>query len=312
MNKKIINSHDRFFNVLFSKKEEVSEFVAKTFPSELVQKLNLETLEIDKTDYIDSKLRTNFSDVVYNCKYGKDANIKIALLFEHKSYPVSFPHLQLLGYMLKIWELQIKQKKDLTPVIPIIFYHGKEEWNNKQFIEYFTGIDNVLEKFIPKFDYQLIDTSDYTDDEIIKLFNNLQLQIGILVMKNIFDEQKILQEINKIFAGLNQLLQTEQGELFFESIVSYLFYATGIDTEKYVNKMRTISVNAGEKFVSTAMKLEMKGEKRGLIKGIEKVAFNLILKGFDNKFINEATGLTNEQINHLRKAEKFNIDFEIN
>ena len=33
------------------------------------KELNLETLEIDKTDYIDSKLRTNFSDVVYNCKY---------------------------------------------------------------------------------------------------------------------------------------------------------------------------------------------------------------------------------------------------
>ncbi|MEA3450568.1 MAG: Rpn family recombination-promoting nuclease/putative transposase, partial [Bacteroidota bacterium] len=218
------------------------------------------------------------------------------------------PHLQLLGYMLKIWELQIKQKKDLTPVIPIIFYHGKEEWNNKQFSEYFTGLDSVLEKYIPKFDYQLIDTSDYTDDEIIKLFNNLQLQIGILVMKNIFNEQKILQKINKIFAGLNQLLQTEQGELFFESIVSYLFYATGIDTEKYVNKMKTISTNAGEKFVSTAMKLKNEGEINGIEKGIKKVAFNLILKGFDNKLINETTGLTNEQINLIRKAGKYSIN----
>ncbi len=312
MNKNLINSHDRFFKELFSKKEDVSEFVAKTFPPEIARSLDLETLELDKTEYVDRRLRTSFSDVVYNCKYGKDTNIKISLLFEHKSYPESYPHLQLLGYMLKIWEIQIKQKEELTPIIPIIFYHGKKKWKNKPFDKFFNGIDETLQRFIPKFDYQLIDTSDFTDKEIIKLFKSLQLQIGILVMKNIFNEQKILQEINTIFAGLNQLLQTEQGEQFFETIVAYLLYATGIDTEKYVETMRTISINAGEKFVSTAMKLEMKGEKRGLIKGIEKVAFNLILKGFDNKFINEATGLTNEQINHLRKTEKFNIDFEIN
>ncbi len=80
MNKKIINSHDRFFSVLFSKKEEVSEFVSKTFPRELVQKLNLETLEIDKTDYINSKLRTNFSDVVYNCNWSF-LNFYLSILF---------------------------------------------------------------------------------------------------------------------------------------------------------------------------------------------------------------------------------------
>ncbi len=310
MKKNLINSHDRFFKELFSKKEEVSEFVEKTFPAEIAKNLDLETLELDKTEYVDSKLRTSFSDVVYNCKYGNETNVKISLLFEHKSHPESYPHLQLLGYMLKIWEIQIKQKEELTPVIPIIFYHGKKKWNNKPFEKYFNGTDKALQRFIPKFDYQLIDTSDFTDAEIIKLFKSLQLQIGILVMKNIFNEQKILQEVNTIFAGLNQLLQTQQGEKFFETIVAYLLYATEIDTEKYVEKMKTISIRGTEKFVSTAMKLEMKGEKRGLIRGIEKVAFNLILKGFDNKFINEATGLTNDKINYLRKAEKLNIDLD--
>ena len=199
MYKNLINLHDRFFKELFSKKEEVSEFVIKIFPQEIAENLNFETLELDKTEYVDSKLRTRFSDVVYNCKYGKETQVKISLLFEHKSYPESYPHLQLLGYMLKIWEIQVKQKETLTPVIPIIFYHGKAKWKNKPFEKHFKGIDNILQRFIPKFDYQLVDTSDFTNDKIIKLFKSLQLQIGILVMKNIFNEQKILQEINTIF-----------------------------------------------------------------------------------------------------------------
>lgn len=59
MDKNLINSHDRFFKQLFSGKEEVSEFVAKTFPTELTQKLDLKTLELDKTEYVDKKLKTS-------------------------------------------------------------------------------------------------------------------------------------------------------------------------------------------------------------------------------------------------------------
>ena len=76
--KQVVNSHDRFFYVLFSKKDEVIEFISKTFPKEIVERLDLETLEIDKTDYVDNKLRTNYSDVVYNCKYGKNSKVKIS------------------------------------------------------------------------------------------------------------------------------------------------------------------------------------------------------------------------------------------
>jgi len=162
-NQLVVNSHDRFFKALFSKKEDASEFIAKTFPKELSEQIDFQSLEIDKTEYIDSKLRTNYSDIVYNCKFGKSTHIKISLLFEHKSYPEAFPHLQLMGYMLKIWRMQIKQKQNITLVIPIIFYHGKKKWKKKTFDEYFGEIDERLLNYIPRFDYQFVDISDYSD-----------------------------------------------------------------------------------------------------------------------------------------------------
>jgi len=314
VDKNLINSHDRFFKELFSKKAEVSEFIAKTFPIEISKKIDFQTLELDKTEYIDSKLKTNYSDIVYNCRYGISTKIKISLLFEHKSYTETFPHFQLLGYMLKIWETQIKQKQELTPVIPIIFYHGEKKWTYKNLNDYFKEIDSDLNKFIPNFDYQLIDTSNYTDDEIIKLFSNLQLQIGILILKNIYDEQKIIQETEKFFANINQLLQTEQGESFFETIISYLYYATNLETQKIVEKMRTISPKAGEKFISTAMRLENKGEKRGLIKGIEtekqRIAFSMLKKGYSDDEIIELTKLSKIQLDYLKTLDEFSIEFE--
>jgi predicted transposase/invertase (TIGR01784 family) len=270
----------------------------------------LQSLELDKTEYIDSRLKTNYSDIVYNCRYGISTKIKISLLFEHKSYTETFPHFQLLGYMLKIWETQIKQKQELTPVIPIIFYHGEKKWTKKNLTDYFKEIDSDLKKFIPNFDYQLIDTFDYTDDEIIKLFSNLQLQMGILILKNIYDEQKIIQETEKFFANINQLLQTEQGESFFETIISYLYYATNLETQKIVEKMRTISPKAGEKFVSTAMRLQLKGKIEGIEAGIKKVAFSLIKQGVSDEIIIKATNLSIEQLNYLKTLKEFQFDLE--
>ncbi len=199
-----INSHDKFFKSLFSGKEEVKEFISKVFPIELSKNINLDSLELDTTEYIDEKLKTNFSDIVYNCDYGKNAKIKISLLFEHKSYTEAYPHFQLMGYMQSIWKNQIKQQQELTPVVPIIFYHGKQKWHKKLFSEYFKATDDVLQQFIPKFDYVLIDTSKYTAKQIKQLFDNLQLQIGLLIMKNTNGQYKMKETV---LIGLNFIIQ---------------------------------------------------------------------------------------------------------
>ncbi len=303
-----INSHDKFFKSLFSRKEEVSEFVAKTFPPKLVANLDLSTLEPDQTEYVDEKLKTTFSDVVYNCTYGKSTQIKISLLFEHKSYPEKYPHFQLLGYMLNLWQTQIKQKQELTPIIPIIFYHGQKKWQQKSFCQYFKGIDDDLKSFIPQFYYKLIDTSNYTDKEIKALFENLELQIGLLIMKNIYNEQKILKEITDIFSEVNNLLQTEQGELFFEQIVSYLYYSTEIETPKFVEKMRTISPKAEKKFISTAMRLQMKGKAEGREEGRTYVAFSMLQEGLPDSIILKVTNLTKEQLDLLKNMKEYKLD----
>jgi hypothetical protein len=138
--------------------------------------------------------------------------------------------------------------------------------------------------------------SDYSDSEIKELFEQLQLQIGLLLMKNIFDEQKLLNDLTSIFEQINELLNKPGGKLFFESIIAYLFGCTNIDTQKYIDKMETMTTQGAEIFVSTAMRLEMKG--------IKKVAYSLIMEGLDNKFIKKVTNLTDEIIEKLRSQQQ--------
>ncbi len=297
MNSKIINTHDRFFKSLFSNKNGVKEFVSKTVRSEIVKNLDLSTLQIDNTEYLDSRLNSSFSDLVYNCKYGESSNVKISLLFEHKSQPEKFPHFQLLGYMLRIWELQIKQNEKLTPIIPILFYHGKKKWDNKGFEKYFGELDNEIQNFIPKFDYELIDTSSYSDNELKEHFESIELQVGLLIMKNIFDEQKMLEKIGLLSKQINKLLQTEEGRDFFDSITVYMLNSTKITSDKYREHMEAISLQAEKQFISTAQQLRYEG----IEKGIEKTAIKMIGKGYSNKIIIELTDLQEYEVENIRE-----------
>ena len=304
MNNKVVNTHDKFFKSLFSSKNRIEEFVSKTISPNIVERLDLNTLKIDNTEYLDKRLNSSFSDLVYNCKYGDEKDVKISLLFEHKSQPEKFPHFQLLGYMLRIWELQIKQKEELTPIIPIIFYHGKKKWDIKSFDEYFGKLDNQLQAFIPKFDYELIDTSTYSDIELQKHFDNIELQVGLLIMKNIFNEQKMLEQIGRLSDQINKLLQTKEGKDFFDSITIYMLNSTKIPSDKYRELMETISTQAETQFVSTAQKLRIDGIEEGK----KKTALRLIIKGYSNSIIMDATNLSENEIEKIRELNQLKLD----
>jgi predicted transposase/invertase (TIGR01784 family) len=324
LSKKITNTHDKFFKSLFSDKDSLIEFVSKTIRPAIVKNLDFSTLKIDNTEYIDKRLSSNFSDLVYNCKYKERQNVKITLLFEHKSSVEKFPHFQLLAYMLRIWELQLKQRLELTPVIPIIFYHGIEKWDNKKFEDYFVHLDKELDRFIPRFDYELIDTSTYSNEELKSLFNNTELQVGLLTMKNIFDEREILDQFVHLGVLINKLLESEKGRDFFESISVYMLNSAKVSANKYMKIMKTISIQAEEQFVSTAQQLRQEGRidgmrdgmergmERGRIEGIErgisKIIFKLISKGYSNEKIIETTDLSEDKVEELRELYLLNED----
>ena len=70
------------------------------------------------------ELKEYLSDVVYRCKYGEE-EIKLSLLFEHKSKPDGIIYLQLLRYLLEAWDQQPDKERGLGIIIPIVVYHGK-------------------------------------------------------------------------------------------------------------------------------------------------------------------------------------------
>ena len=219
----ITNPHDKVFKEIESIKENVVDLINATFPDNIKNKLDLETLYLDNKSYIDENLGEYFSDLVYNCKY-KDNNkeVKISLLFEHKSSIPDYPHIQLLKYIVMVWDENIKQKKKPQIVIPVIFYHGKKKWKVRELFEYFDYVDDDIKEFIPRFSYILTDLAKYSDKDIKeKLFAREANKIFCLLLKHIFDENYIKKGIEDIFIIGKNYFNTNEGNNFLISMLSY-------------------------------------------------------------------------------------------
>ncbi len=306
----ITHSHDKLFKTVFSKKEAVAEFIQKFLPSDVASRIDLDSLTLDSTEYIDEHLKDHCSDVVYNADYisnnQQTISIKVSLLFEHKSYQESHPHLQLLRYFLNVWEIQRKQKQPLTPFIPIIFYHGKKAWNNKPFHEYFDNLgDSNLLRFAPQFECLLVDTTQYNNKDFQQL-NVGELQYSIAMMKYISDMDAFLDNLADIFANVEQFIATQEGGNFFQTMVIYLYQYSGLTADQWREKMQainTLSPQLERTFISTYDQAINEGMKKGKEEGkkeaLLKTAKNLKKIGISTKIISESTGLSLTEIDKL-------------
>ncbi len=302
------NPHDKIFKGFQSIKENAIDFIRGTFPKELLNNLNIESLKLDNNSYISKELEESFADIVYECDYQKDVKIKIALLFEHKSCIEKYPHIQLLKYFMGIWSQNIKANKSLQIIVPIIFYHGKKEWELREFKDYFAGVDTILQGFIPHFTYLLTDLSHYDEEEIRnRLFQRESTKIFLLVMKSIFNVNYLVNNLSYILGVGKDYYLTDEGADFLETIIRYLLSTTEITTQSIIDNIKKTSDKGGNIVMTTAAKLMKEGREEGLEQGLTKGklegkledAKSLKTLGVEIDIISKATGLSEEEIKKL-------------
>jgi predicted transposase/invertase (TIGR01784 family) len=266
--KKAINLHDAFFKNTFSYKDVAQTYIEKFMPETLAKNIDLESLTLENTSFIDHHLSEHFSDLVWNATYKTETPIKIAFLFEHKSYVVAHPHFQLLRYLLEHWITQEKKKEKPTVVIPIILYHGKEEWKLRSLFDYFEGLDDVLKAFIPNFEYHLTDLKNYNDDELLAMGIGKLLNI-FLAMRHIRNVNYIKENFDKLFVQAESYIINDEGKNFLYTLFVYLLKNnefSGEDIERIVTNVNEPIKNFT---MSTYDQLIAKGKIIGEAQGLE-------------------------------------------
>jgi hypothetical protein len=92
------------------------------------------------------------------------------------------------------------------PILPIVFYDGEDEWTAETNFFNRTEMNDIFEKYIPKFEYELVSLKEYSFEDLAK-FNDvisLFMMIDKLKTAEAFDEiGKLKQDYGEKLNSLN-------------------------------------------------------------------------------------------------------------
>lgn len=108
-----------------------------------------------------------------------DVPVYLISLIEHKSEVDYNVVMQLLRYMVCIWDDYAKsmQKSGIgdsrnknflyPPIFPIVYYEGTQEWTAPLDLQERIFMNEVFASYIPKFSYRLVNVHTYTNEELL-------------------------------------------------------------------------------------------------------------------------------------------------
>lgn len=247
-----------------------------------------------------------FSDILFSVNIKDGQDIKIYLLFEHKSYPDAGIWKQLLTYLSRIYNKMDK----LTPVIPIVFYHGETEWriskNFKDSMELPEDVKESMLKYIPDFEYALIDLST---EDVEEMLISLTMKVVLYTFQNIrdFENREKLENFIKLS---KDLFYEDSGLKIIHKLLLYLYATNELNPVEMKEAIsRLISNDKGNIAMTTAERLMKQGFEQGIKQGIEEGieeakkedALKMLKKGYPVQEIAEITGLSEATILRLKK-----------
>ena len=293
--------HDSFFKKSFSKPEIAKDFLKNYLPEKVLKHIDLNTLSNQNGEYIDEKLKKDFSDLLYQVEI--DGNVGyIYLLFEHKSYEDEKVIFQLLRYMTRIWSERFDNEKKKVPIIiPLVIYHGKNVWKiATRFWNYFDRIEKLpkaLQQMVPDFTFNLYDYSPKSKTEIK---GRAILQAVLKMLKAIREKDKA--KLIEGFMDFVSLVEDEADlQLANEIFDLGLVYLLNMDSEITKEELLKASLERSDSVQPLAQRLLNEGieiEK-------EKALINFYKKGFPLEHIAEGLELSKEKaIQIIEKAKK--------
>ena len=221
--KHISNSkhHDSSSKLIFGNAELCSQFLRNYMDIPLLKNIRAEDIEDVTERYIPMFTEERNSDTVKRIRISEKDTLFFVTLIEHKTkvdYNVS---MQLLRYMVYIWEdyekEMEKKKKGISktknfrypPILPIVYYEGSGKWTAPCNIMDRIYFDEAFEPFTPKFFYKLVQLNAYSVGELVEKKDELSL----LMLINRLQSIAAFRELNLPKDYLKNLSENSTDEL---------------------------------------------------------------------------------------------------
>lgn len=299
---KVANPHDKSIRFYLCEKETAKSFFQEYLPPRITKNLDFAALEICKDNFVSSKMSDYFSDILYYIHLN-DMDAFIYLLIDHKSWEEHFVSLQLLKYMVRIWELYLKQNENakiLPVILPIVIYNGPRKWRlDTRFISLF-NVPEYMKDYIPDFNYNLHDVSHLPVEEIR---GAVLLRILFKTFRYI-NEPELIHKLPEILRLFFELKDKSKATEYLEVLLNYLSSSGRYLNEDNLKETLTqvFEIKKGGDLMAT---LAEKWREQGIEIGKEEVTWefvkNSLEEGLPIETIERITGLPIEKINRIKE-----------
>jgi predicted transposase YdaD len=166
--------HNNFFHYALSHMPSARSFIETQLSPRAVAELDMETLRLEQTSFIDADLREKYSDLLFSVQLAKPTSppggnadeALVYVLFEHKSQSDPLTVLQVLAYMIRIWEKRARHGLPPCPIVPLIVYHGESGWTAARSLAELIAAPDGLAEYQISFMPVLLDLLQLPDDKI--------------------------------------------------------------------------------------------------------------------------------------------------
>ena len=308
---KIPNPHDVLFRSTLKNLDVAKDFFKAHLPALVLNKINLNHLQLCDNSLLDEELKEQCSDVLYYSKLSDESCNYLYILTEHQSSPNKLMPFRILRYQLAIMGEHLK-KHPKTTVLPIVFpiLVYQEQADHKPYPYSLDIFDLFYDKELAKQTLAqpayLIDISLFSDYEIkthnlVALMEYLHKHAKdrdlLLIMNDL--KELLLDTLKKI--ANNEILLSN----YFESCLYYILLVGNVSNKKeFIKQLNTIPVVKEKMMGNLAHYFEeqgiAKGKAEGKAEAKKETAKVMLQKGADIHFISEVTNLTIQEINKLK------------
>ncbi|MBC5791846.1 Rpn family recombination-promoting nuclease/putative transposase [Providencia sp. JUb39] len=290
--------HDAAFKGFMTKQSNARDFFELHLPEHIERLCDFDTLTLINSAFIDSKLRTRFSDVLYSVQT-KTRGSYIYLLVKHQSTPDKLMGWRLMHYAFMAMNQHLQQgHKTLPLVVPILFYHGETspypyEGTWTQCLPHAEIAHDLYSSPFP-----LVDITVVEDTEIVSHRKIAVMELAMKHKKLRNDHQRVTEHFVQI---LNSHYNDKDDVI---TILNYLFII--MDSPYYTYIVETL-IDQAENHRGTIMNIAQRLKNEGIEEGIEKgekknqlkVALMSLQLGLSIDVIRKLTGLSDSEIQAL-------------
>ncbi|MDR2070326.1 MAG: Rpn family recombination-promoting nuclease/putative transposase [Treponema sp.] len=220
----IRHTKDNSFKLILGNHHLFAEFLRDFIPIPVLKSVSPDDIEDLTERFLPLNQNARDSDTVKRVHLSGDNPLFVITVVEQESkvnFRTPFKMLQYISLVLDNYEKELNNRnapftKDFLypPVLPIVFYDGPDQWTVKRSFRDRTALADVFGKYIPSFEYELVDLNRYRREDLIgfsdalsfiMLIDRVRTKEGVRVLESL--PQKYLEKLRlKIPENLGKLM----------------------------------------------------------------------------------------------------------